>query len=432
MTVKQRLFRPTDTGDALKHLMWQELEMSRMAAGWVPALLKYEDKTRLARHSYVHNRHMKALHERIRELPVALSERDWSPALTEEAFERISLAPDEPCFLIGYQLLVTDLYRQYDELQQKLDPILDAPTLDNLRIIMADRPEVTEWAKERARFEHLPNTPRAEQRDQWEAYVIKVIELFAHASRNGLDARDVPWPSHPAGRPAGPVPDVAVREARFPEYARKPGMIYADPEQSPLHDHTRQMMFIHANELGPAESLAYLYYGVKRMPLPFYYDLARHMWDEFRHSQMGMRRLQQFGFKTEDFQWYKTRPLKGDVKTGFADFFSHLTMVGESCSFSKKRKAGEAFWKFGDELSAVQMEFDITDERMHVDFGTRWGPELYKQVGEIVTAKTMARKARERRLRELDAVSPEEFEKMADNFPAFCDLHRSALNLENY
>lgn len=129
---------------------------------------------------------------------------------------------------------------------------------------------------------------------------------------------------------------------------------------------------------------------------------------------------------------FKAKPLKGDVKSCFADMYSSLTMVGESCSFGKKRKAAEAFWKFGDALSAVQMEYDIMDERMHVDFGTNWGPELYKQIGEIVTAKTMAKKARERRLKDLDVVSSEEFGEMVELFPAFCDLHRNTLNLENY
>ncbi len=425
--------RPVDIAEKLKNLLWNEFELSRIAAGWIPAISLYEHKVKFGRFSYLHNQHMKQLHERINELRGGLGDHDWIPELTEEAFDRLALAPDYPCFLAGYHIAVQAQYKQYDHLLTVMDPILDAPTYDIIRKILINRDELTLWLQGELRFASLDSGKRAEPFVQWERYAYQIWEIYQQATVSGKPSADTKWPSHPTEHPAGPVPDEPVLEDRFPIYdLKKPSQIYSDPEMSPLHNNTRQMMFIHANEIGPAVSLAYLYYGVVRMPLPFYYDLSRHMWDEFRHSQMGMRRLQQFGFKTEDFQWFKAKPLKGDIKSCFADMYSHLTMVGESCSFSKKRKAAETFWKFGDALSAVQMEYDITDERMHVDFGNKWGPELYKLIGEVVTAKTMARKARERRLKDLDVVTAEEFDKIVDYFPAFCDLHRSSLNLENY
>ncbi|MDF2659995.1 MAG: hypothetical protein K0Q94_2786 [Paenibacillus sp.] len=112
--------------------------------------------------------------------------------------------------------------------------------------------------------------------------------------------------------------------------------------------------------------------------------------------------------------------------------YAWLTMVAEACSFTKKRKAVEAFWKFNDALSAIQSEFDIVDERLHVDFGTKWGPELYKQVGDMITPQLMTERARKRRLEELQTVQPDEIDKLAKNFPAFCGFHTNILEYNNY
>jgi len=69
-------------------------------------------------------------------------------------------------------------------------------------------------------------------------------------------------------------------------------------------------------------------------------------------------------------------------------------MLGEACGFKKKRKSAEAFWKFGDVLSAVTVEFDLTDERTHIQFATKWGPELHRKANLVVTFQEMAELAR--------------------------------------
>ena len=54
-------------------------------------------------------------------------------------------------------------------------------------------------------------------------------------------------------------------------------------------------------------------------------------------------------------------------------------MVGETCSFSRKKKSLESFYAKGDILSGMTAEIDIVDERSHVRFGKKWIPILYKQ-----------------------------------------------------
>jgi uncharacterized ferritin-like protein (DUF455 family) len=203
---------------------------------------------------------------------------------------------------------------------------------------------------------------------------------------------------------------------------------------SPLFDSVKQMHFINATEMGAAENLAYMYYAVQNMPLAFFYDLARHLWDEVRHFQMGVRRLRQLGFATEQFKYFRGGPNREDVEEAwYADMYANLTMVAEPCSFIKKRKSAEAFWQFGDALSAIHCEYDMVDERMHVDFGKKWGPELYKRIeGDLMTAQKMSERARLKRIQILNAVTEEEVERTIRNFPAFCGFSTSELNYGNY
>ncbi|WP_135555874.1 hypothetical protein [Paenibacillus cymbidii] len=429
-TLKSRFLRPLDTSDELKPLLWEELALSKLIAGWIAAIPSYERKMRLGRLAYVHNRNVKCLYERIQELPGAIRDADWMPEVTREAFERLFGAADENGFLVSYTYVLGKLYARYDRLMARLDPILNAPTVDQLRIVFVEREATHEWLQEQIRFAACNSEAEALQLAEWEKYVEAVWSVYESGGLSG--SPDALWPPHLVKQPAGPLPEHASLEARFPRYTNpKPQQSYSDSSMSVLHDSVKQMIYIYATELFAGETLAAIYYYVDRMPLPFYFDLARHMWDEFRHSQMGMRRLLQMGYSVEQFQWLGG-PGKTDVKERFTELYSNLTMLGEACGFKKKRKSAEAFWKFGDVISAITCEFDLIDERRHIDFATRWGPELYRKADQIVSFQEMAEMARTRRLTELEAVPPEEIAKLARNFPIFCGFHTSELAYDNY
>lgn len=423
-----RFLRPTDTVRILRTLLWHEFELSRAAAGWVTATASYEAKLKLGRWTYVHMRHVEELHRRIGELPGGLGE-EKSPEWIRETYERMASAPSYPAFLSCYRLFYSRLLARYDEFLEKADPVLDAPSVYRIRIVLLDREDIMNGLGEQLRFVALEAADEALTRE-WTDYSGKLWDALECAG----SAMKPQFPMAPEREPVGPIPSVpAMDEARFPPMESVNGaQAYSDDSMSPLFHSVRQMVYINATEISPAETMTYLYYSVQHMPLAFYCDFARHMWDEFRHSEMGMRRLQQFGYRTTDFKWLRTSPLNEDKESRFADMYAWLTMVAEACSFTKKRKAVEAFWKFNDALSAIQTEFDIVDERLHVDFGTKWGPELYKQVGDMITPQVMAERARKRRLEDLQTIQPDEIDKLAKNFPAFCGFHTHTLEYNNY
>ncbi|WP_134698726.1 hypothetical protein [Ammoniphilus sp. YIM 78166] len=430
--LKKRYLRPVDTSNELKHLLWQELALSKLIAGWIPAIPVYDQKVRLGSLSYLHNRNVKCLYERIKELPGGIHDSDWMSDMTRETFERVFGAANEYGFFVSYLFILKQLYAQYDELMMRLDPILNAPTIDQLNIVLMERHSTFNWVLEQTRFGQGNSEEGTRQLLEWEEYIASVWAIFQANSGSDAQAAAAVWPTHLVKDPAGPLPEKAKLEPKFPKYSEeRPQKSYTDTSMSVLHDSVKQMIYIYATELFAGETLSSIYYYIDRMPLPFYFDLARHMWDEFRHSQMGMRRLQQWGYSVDQFKWVGG-PGKQDVKEHFTELYSNLTMLGEACGFKKKRKSAEAFWKFGDVLSAITCEFDLIDERRHIDFATTWGPELYKKADMIITFQEMAEMARMRRLTELQTVPPEEMAKLAKNFPVFCGFHTSELAYDKY
>ena len=436
---KERYLRPIDTARRLRHLMWCEFELSRAAFGWLPAVDTYEGKTEIGRYGYVHNQHMGHLYSRLQELPGNLNEKQGTPPLIREAFERMTTAPSLASFYGGYLLVLQNMYADYDQLKLALDPILDAPTLDKLKFVEIERHGMIDWARKQAQFAYTEDGAGCVEMTQWKHYVAAVWVLMQQGLQQDSAVAEVIWPTHPAGQAAGPVPTHSTLDPRFPVYVPKSSVFqkaYSDTSMSPLNDSVKQMHYINATEIGAAESLCYFYYGVQRMPLQFYLDTARHLWDEIRHSQMGLRRLTQMGYKPEQFFWFKGSSGKAFDELSqeyFPEMYASLTMVAEPCSFIKKRKSAEKFWEFGDALSAIQCEFDMVDERMHVDFGKKWGPELFKQINDPITAQEMSDRMRTRRVEKLGAAtSPEEINKIIKNFPGFCGLSTIELEYSNF
>ncbi|QGQ98389.1 DUF455 family protein [Paenibacillus psychroresistens] len=423
--------RPVDSNRRLKQLFWLEFELSRFAMGWAPCFPDWDIKGELMRLAYLHTIHMKALKERIGELAGGgINERARSPVSFREGFQSLSLAPGLAEFAFAYRALVQALLEAYRKLEFEMDPILDAPSLDIFRLIEMDSRTHLEWPERFIRFAYSEQPTLNQRYTSWTLYTNQVIlTMQRHA-----EDKAVKWPTPLAIEAIGPVPAVAAPDVRFPLHDPK---IHGEANllrdsSSPLNDSVKQMIYINATEMTSAESMAYLYYGVQNMPMDFYIDVARHTWDEVRHSQMGVRRLKQLGFQTEHFLWAGTQALTSDnLPTIFPEFYATLTMVAEPCSFFKKRKSIDAFWKFGDALSAVQSEFDISDERMHVDFGQKWGAKLFEHMEDFETAKSVQEKVRAQRLRNV-GVQETEIEQLLKNFPSLCGFTTKELVYDQY
>jgi len=422
--------RPLDTAKMLKEIYWIEFELSRLAMGWVSAAVTWELKGELVRMAYLHTQHMKQLGERINELPgTPLSDRSWTPEHVGNVFLSIALAPGFPEFAASYRIFTKKLYEKYDRVADLLDPILEAPTLDKLRLIELDRARLVSWGDAFTRFAYVDDAAVRDRFDEWHKYVQQMWDMLEQGEQTQTGAA---WPAPPEAQPAGPVPTVPGHDPQYPHVdLTKYKSAMFDPA-SPTYDSVKHMVFINASEMSATESLTYLYYGVTKMPMDFYIDIARHTWDEARHSQMGVRRLKQMGYKTEDFSWHPSTALTPDnMERTFPEFYSTLTMVMEPCSFIKKRKSIDAFKNFGDYLSSLQSEYDIADERLHVNFGKKWGAKLFEQLNDFETASTVAEKAKRLHLQKM-GYTEEEISGALKSFPELCGFATLDLTYDRY
>lgn len=422
MTTDRNILRPENVCELLRELFWEEFVWSRLSFGWMPAASRYEWKNHLAYAGYIHTENMKHLEMRIRELPGQLNEKHGPPANVRSLSEAVGAAPSDVAFLCSRLSGLRRLYTRYDELRELLDPILEAPTLHRLKSILIEREPALEWLQDQLRHAYADNPAGFAMLQDWKRYVDDLLE------------------GRPTIRPescmnvAGPSPLNGANDPRFiPADRERISQLYASTEFSPLAETARQMVFVNATEIIAAESLTYLYCSVNGMPLAFYCDLARHIWDEARHSQMGVRRLLQFGYRIEDFRFFHPIELaEGQTIGKLVEDYDSLTQVVEACSFPSKKKTAEALWAFNDPLSAVQSEYDVADERLHVEFGTKWGEELHRRYcDEAVTSRQITDRAR-RNLLTQRQYTAEEIDELTRNAVSFCGAVGLSLRYDRY
>ncbi|SDS18297.1 DUF455 family protein [Opitutus sp. GAS368] len=417
---------PDETSDALRDFFWREFELARMCFGWLPAFDTWEQKWWSGQIGYWHSRHMRFLEQRIRELPGAFPDRSSPPAILRDAYTRISLAPSARAFWTGYDLLLRELYRDYDAFLAVADPVTNSPTLDCLNVVLVERARIQHWlsATPLARYHDRSSLGGPDQ--EWLRYSEQVLAGIDRA----MDGDENGWPPVPEAEPLGPVPvdgrsDPSMvasdYQTRIPQNEKGTYEFYADPANSPIANHTRQMIFINSTEIIASELVAYIFYSSHELPFEFYYDTARHIWDEVRHTEMGLRRLKQLGFKIEDFRyWGPCHVQKDATALDHYEFYSDLTNRAEACSFSYKRTCAEAFRQHGDIVSAVQSEFDVADERLHTGYGSKWSPELFKlATGESMTSAALVERYRIAALKK-KGYSAEEIETRKKALNNFC------------
>lgn len=110
-----------------------------------------------------------------------------------------------------------------------------------------------------------------------------------------------------------------------------------------------------------------------------------------------------------------------------------LTMIGEACSFTRKKGSIAYFLRAGDRRSAMLPEVDCVDEQLHVGYGHKWAAKIYELVaGQQRNIETVNRDRRAAHLRlilEGEVSDTKEFlqtldektrAELIDTFSGFC------------
>ncbi|HEY4302130.1 MAG TPA: hypothetical protein VGM73_14745 [Candidatus Didemnitutus sp.] len=336
----------------------------------MPDTPEWELKAALARWMWEDATHFKALEDRLTELRSNKFEvgkvlsYQLGDLLTEVLHSPGSL---ELCTGL-LDVIGPALIRALEWYVAETQPLVDFPTVRILKTILAEERERQVLGQ---RFlDAFASVPGGGQvRAEWRAH----FEQFLHHA-GGVLGRD-PVPS--ADR--RPVPRAVERYQVTHEFARDKRFTAAIPKRLPEKlggdEKLRQMMWVRSQEMCAAETVAVILAEWDDLPSEAVVDLARHCWDETRHSLMGQAALEQEGIALPDLEsWvgFGIHALAESPQKALA----HLSLAIEAGTMAHPGgKRGE--WEFCRDvarhpLMTTFQDFDWSDEVTHVKYGRKW------------------------------------------------------------
>jgi uncharacterized ferritin-like protein (DUF455 family) len=178
-------------------------------------------------------------------------------------------------------------------------------------------------------------------------------------------------PSDPdyLNRSAYTIPERAVRDPRF-----LPAVVES-PTRPAVSQREQQVWYAidHANEVWAAEVPGAFMWHFDSMPWNFYTDVARWSYDEMRHSLMGIRRLDAWGFEMGVDYPMVGDPYHAILEKG-GDLFDVLALLYffERDAPANRQKTRRKFSAMEDAASTQDTDYDWADEAIHLRYGYTW------------------------------------------------------------
>jgi uncharacterized ferritin-like protein (DUF455 family) len=359
-----------------------ERQLMRTLAARFVDTSQWDLKRQLAQDMWETSRHADGLRTRILEL--RFPRRDVDKKYNSDMLALVAecaKGSDAQEFIGGiYGALLPELLRAYRNYLEQTDLLDDAPTVYLLRHIIADKEAQIE------RMQALADQVAPglfEQTAEWQDY----LRQFS-AAVGGISGRDEPAPKptdHPfAGRPAYEIGRSVQRDVRWrPALFHLPHENKYDVEGRKAWQRIESLdkrvamqvwsAISHFNEIWAAEVVAASIWDFDTQPWDFYLDLARWAWDETRHSTMGYRALQGWGWDVPDLiPWgnalYNAMgPMPPIQRLALLYYYEEgLLRAGVKQIELKILESAQ------DDGSAQDMDFDWADEAIHVNYGYTW------------------------------------------------------------
>lgn len=364
----------------LKRYAFLERACMRTLAGWMPGVPEWEPKNEFGLHVWESADAADELRARLRELRCHQPERHISPIL-ETLRDELDHAQNTAEVIATVYLVVKrallDAYRNHPQTTWR---DFDRPTVKVIERLVSVTEKQVEWAEKV--FSDIQGDYSGWE--TWRDYVAGL--LSADGGVTGTDQK-----SEAPVRPAEHTLLLPWQECqRLPDWPRFDPGIDIEPDRKSEPDEHRLWRFKHyLNEITAAETLGSILWLTPEMPWEYQHNVARHLWDEVRHSQLGQVRVQQLGLKVEDVpqvvQIYNVMMTLPAV-----DQYALLTTVIEPNGMPEKSANREHWEEIGDEISAAAVSYDWSDENFHVRWGKKWTPVLLETYHYAETPQEIA------------------------------------------
>ncbi len=364
----------------LKRCYVAEHELMRTLAAWFVDTNQWDFKRQLANDMWQTSRHADMLRTRILELRYPRRDVDKKYDVDVMAWTaEFAKGSHTEEFIAGiYGAVLPELVRAYSDYLAQTDYLDDAPSVYALQHIISDKQaQIARMNKLAA--EVSPNLFEAAQ--AWTAYLREyVISIGGVSGDGGKSDR----PARYASRPAYSIQRQVNRDPRWQS------TLFHLPHENKYDVEGRQAWqriekldkrvamqvwsaISHFNEIWAAEVVAASMWDFTNETWDFYLDLARWAWDETRHSTMGFRALEGWGWNVPELipwgnaMYNAMGPMPPIQRLALLYFYEEgLLRAGTKQIEIKILESAQ------DEGSVQDMDFDWADEAIHVSYGFKW------------------------------------------------------------
>lgn len=344
-------------------------QLMLVQAGKMTAIANWEFKAAVGKQLWESALHWGIWRDRIGELRAHehLIERHADGPLYD-LFQELLHSHDDAEFAVGLYGVILPAYRDaLYRYRTHTNPLVDQPTVRALGHVLLDLDEHLAFGQ--SVLEALTDADAPELL-AWRQH----LTLYFEAA-GGIDGTQSARPTYdlPTPRSEG---DYRIE----PSFARDARFHTSLPKISPYSEeetweHLLSKMWVRSQEMTAAELCATVLFEWEDLPYEGYVDIARHCWDETRHSLFGQAALEAEGIPLETLpSWvgYAKHTLPAPPQKRY----SHLAIATEGGVMAYPGgKRGE--WEWCKDLAqhplmTIYQDFDWADEVTHVRYGREW------------------------------------------------------------
>ncbi len=377
-----RMAAVNDMARLLRLLFEVEREFLRTVTTLIYRVGEPELKYLLCQHAWESAGHARFLRERGRELTSFGSSETVRDSVKKIFTEAVGTNAQDALVLTAgfYQVLKPALLSAYRHYLKVTDPLADWPSKKLVEEFLAD--------EERHLREIAPYLAGTDARE-WSLHLTQALDdlggWLGQETRLPLAASYV-WQhaktpfTHPATCNRGKYPtcsSVFSYDATETPIVR-PWLV--DPKTDARV--IRLMVYVWLMmEMDAVDYLATVFFDTPQAPFDLHHDMARHLWDESRHSQFGFRQLPKLGVDLMTVE-HSLDLYNILVQMPPHERYAMMTMEFEAGSFPAKAHVMDRVRELNDFEADTLLAFDRNDEQNHVRYGHRWLPEIMALCGE--------------------------------------------------
>lgn len=379
----------------LQRLLFEvEREFVRTATTLIYRVGEPELKYLLCQHVWESAGHARFLRERGRELSGFGTGEDVRASL-RQIFTEAVMPTDGYVALAGfYRVLKPALLAAYRHYLQATHHLADWPSRKLVEEFIAD-----EERHAREMDARLIATPTSAT---WHNHLHAAL-----AAHGGLLGEHTPTPLPEGFAWASAKPYAHPATCNRGVYPVCSSVFSQDPEETPIvrswlvNPKTdarviRLMVYVWLMmELDAVDYLATVFFDTPDAPFDLHHDMARHLWDESRHSQFGFRQLPKLGVDLMTLE-HSLDLYNILVQMPPHQRYAMMTMEFEAGSFPTKALVMDRVRELNDFEADTLLAFDRNDEQNHVRYGHRWLPEIMKLCGDTRPVDEFVKATQER------------------------------------